>query len=147
VSQGVFRAPDAIVMHSRRWYWLASSLDGQNRPLVTPEGTSSVTVVATADATAAEGLVGSIAGIPVFVDANLPVNIGAGTNQDTIIVGRFSSAFLWEGALRTRALYEVLSGTLQVRLQVYNYVAFMPDRYAPAFSFINGTGLIAPAGY
>jgi hypothetical protein len=30
--------------------------------------------------------------------------------------------------MRTRVLSEVLSGTLQVRLQVYNYVAFMGNR-------------------
>ena len=54
---------------------------------------------------------------------------------------------LYEGALRTRALVEVLSGTLQVRLQAYNYMAFIPDQYPVSYSLIDGTGLVMPAGY
>lgn len=63
------------------------------------------------------------------------------------MVGRIKDAYLYEGAIRTRALVEVLSGTLQVRLQVYNYVALIPDRYPVAYAAIDGTGLITPAGY
>ena len=92
-------------------------------------------------------MVGEIQGLPVVVDANLPSNLGVGTNQDTILVGRFQEFWLFEGALRTRALMEVLSGTLQVRLQCYNYVAFLTDRYPTALSTIGGTGLISPSGY
>jgi hypothetical protein len=49
--------------------------------------------------------------------------------------------------MRTRVLQEVLSGTLQVRLQVYNYVAFMANRRPEAISVISGTGLIPTAGF
>ena len=61
----------------------------------------------------------------------------------TLLRGSFD-ILLFEGILRTRALSEVLSGTLQVRLQVYAYSAFIPGRQPKAISKINGTGLIAP---
>jgi hypothetical protein len=42
-------------------------------------------------------------------------------------------------------LYEVLSGVLTVRIQLYNYAAFMADRYATATSSVTGTGLATPS--
>jgi hypothetical protein len=38
---------------------------------------------------------------------------------------------------------EVLSGTLQVRFQAYNYVAFLA-RYGQSISVVQGTGLASP---
>ncbi len=47
--------------------------------------------------------------------------------------------------MRTRVLPEILSGTLQVRVQVYNYFAFLV-RYGQSICVIQGTGLAAPTG-
>jgi HK97 family phage major capsid protein len=134
-------------MHTSTWYWLVAALDTQNRPLVLPDGGPAINAIAVLDPTAAEGLAGSIFGLPVIVDANIPINQGAGANQAPLIVGRFDDAYVYEGALRMRALPEVLSGTMQVRLQVFNYFAFIGNRYATAFSIINGTGCIVQSGY
>jgi hypothetical protein len=49
--------------------------------------------------------------------------------------------------VRTRVLQEVLSGTLQVRFQVYNYVAFMGNRPPESISVISGTGVIPTSGF
>jgi hypothetical protein len=51
------------------------------------------------------------------------------------------------GHSRVRVLQEVLSGTLQVRIQLYNYVAAMQHRRPKAISVISGTGLVAPTGF
>jgi hypothetical protein len=59
----------------------------------------------------------------------IPVNLGAGTNEDQIIQTRMADHLWFEGTLRARALEEVLSGTLGVRLQVYAYVAFTAERF------------------
>ena len=142
-----FLGADSIVMAPQRWWWIVAALDTQNRPLVTPEGADGMNSVAVYDPTATQGVAGSIAGVPIVVDPNQITGFGSGTNQDRILVGRLKDVFLYEGALRTRALMEILSGTLQVRLQVYNYVAQIADRYATAFATIDGTGLITPAGY
>lgn len=37
-------------------------------------------------------------GLPVFLDANIPTNAGTNTNEDKIIVGRFSDDLLFEEA-------------------------------------------------
>jgi HK97 family phage major capsid protein len=147
IARQRFKPADTIGMHPTRWYWICSALDTQNRPLVVPDANTAVNNIAVYDANAVEGIAGSIAGVPVVVDANIPINYGAGNNQDRILVGRYQDAYLYEGALRTRAMPEILSGTLQVRLQVYNYFAFIPGRYPVAFTTLDGTGLIQPAGY
>jgi hypothetical protein len=50
---------------------------------------------------------------------------------------------LWEGTPKFRALPEILSGTLQVRYQMYCYSAFMPGRFPPSMSLATGSGLAA----
>jgi hypothetical protein len=83
----------------------------------------------------------------VILDANIPNSMGTGSNQAPILVGRFSDFMLWESTIRLRALQESLSGTLQVRYQAYQYLAFIGNRYPTALSVINGTGLIVQPGF
>jgi len=96
-----------------------------------------------------EGYAGEIAGLPVIKDGNMPTNmlgtvVGGGT-ADPIIVLKEDDLILWEGTPKFRALPEILSGTLQVRYQMYCYSAFMPNRFAPSISILTGnTGLAAP---
>lgn len=135
---------EAIVMHPRRWYWMVAALGSDNRPLITifpPTYSNSMGIM---ERNANQGPVGAVMGLPVYLDPSLPTNLGAGTNEDVILVSRFSDSWLFEGALRTRVLPEVLSGTLTVRLQAYAYVAFTAERYPTATSQITGTGLITP---
>jgi len=141
-----FQTATGIVMTPARWYWMVSALDSQGRPLFVPQGPI-FNALGTFEGEQAEGLVGSVLGTNVFLDANVPSNLGAGVNQDEIITAKWDDTYLWEGALRTRALSEVLSGTLQVRLQLWNYVAFMPDRYPVSIAIAGGTGTIAPTGF
>jgi hypothetical protein len=87
-----------------------------------------------------------LAGLPVVVDSNVQTTLGNPTNsnQDEVYAIRASDLLLMEGPLRVRALQEVLSGTLQVRLQVFAYSAFVSGRYPSGISIISGTGLAAP---
>lgn len=142
ISTTRFLPPEVIVMHPRRWAWMLSSLDSTGRPLVLPNAAQNPFAVQ--GMRSAEGLVGSMAFGPVYVDPNIPTNLGAGTNEDVIILGRPSEYYLWEGPIRTRVLTEVLSGNLTVRLQVYNYLAFMPHRRPESTSLVGGTGLVTP---
>jgi HK97 family phage major capsid protein len=140
-----FEPPTAIFMHPRRWFWIMSALDTAGRPLVVPGG-NGFNPIATMDGANAEGRVGTLGGLPVFSDANIGTTLGGGT-EDRIYAVRQPDLYLWEGTLRLRVLQEVLSGTLQARIQAYNYVAFMPNRYAVSVGQIAGSGLAAPAGY
>ena len=92
----------------------------------------------------ANGVVGQVTGLDVIVDPQIPTNLGAGTNQDPIIVFRASDSILWEGAPHAEAFRETKADQLSVLLRFYRYAAFTTARYAKSVSVINGTGLVAP---
>ena len=139
--------PTAVFLTPSRWFWMASQLDSQNRPFILPETNSPFNPLALQTGGDVEGPVGRILNFPLLADGNIPANLGGGTNEERIIAARTSDLFLWEGSMRSRVLSEVLSNTLQVRLQIYNYCAFMADRRPETISVISGTGVIAPAGF
>lgn len=139
--------PTALFLTPSRWFWMASQLDSQNRPFILPETNAPFNPLALQTGGDVEGPVGRVLNFPLLADGNIPANLGAGTNEDRITTMRTSDLYLWEGSMRTRVLQEVLSGTLQVRFQVYNYAAFMPNRRPETISVISGTGLIAPTGF
>jgi Phage capsid family len=135
-------------MQAPRWYWIASSLDSQNRPFIIPmDQGASFNPLATQLDLAAEGPIGRIFGASALLDMNITTVDGVGTNQDRMYPIRTQDLYLFEGQMRTRALTEVLSGTLQVRIQVYNYVALLSTRYPQSISVITGTGLVNPTGF
>lgn len=129
------------------WYWASANLDTTGRPLILPEQNGPFNPMALQTGAVAEGPVGRLTvGTPVILDGNIPTNKGGGT-ETRIITLRTSDLYLWEGAIQTRVLTEVLSGTLQVRFQVYRYAAFMPNRLSKAISIVSGTGMIPTSGY
>ena len=71
----------------------------------------------------------------------------ADTWDRAIVLGDLVGYGAEPSAVIERVLSEVLSNTLQVRLQIYNYCAFMADRRPETISVISGTGVIAPAGF
>ena len=131
------------------WYWFASQVDGSNRPLVVPVTGASQAFNAAGTLTnpgAPAGLVGTIQGVPVFLDATVTKAYGASTNQSPILVGKFSDSYLFESGVKTRVLPDVLSANLTVRFQVYGYAA-LAHRFNKSVSAISGTGTVAPTGY
>ena len=145
VSSNVFAPANAIVMHPRRWGFLVAGLDSSNRPLVVPNSSGPMNAVATFGDVAAEAFAGTLLGLPVFLDANIPTNLGSGTNEDRIIVGKFDEAFLYEGAPKAEVFRETLSAELTVRFRLYNFSAFTAERRPTAFSQVGGTGLATPS--
>lgn len=138
VASNRYQYPTHIVMHPRRAAALAAG-SSSSVPLFQQGG------LFRAFGEQDSGVVGTIAGLPVIVDANIPTNLGAGTNQDVIYVIHAPDMFLMEGELRTRVLDAPLSQTLEVRLQVFGYSAFASERYAKAIASITGTGLATPS--
>jgi HK97 family phage major capsid protein len=138
-----FMSPTAIVMHPRRWAWMLAALDTQNRPLISAVAPSNAAGLM--ERVGAEGVVGQVMGLPVIVDASIPTNLGAGTNEDRIIVSRLEDQVLFEEGQPNEARYfEVLSGNLGVRFQVWGYFGFTSERYSKSNAVISGTGLVAP---
>lgn len=139
-----FLPPTAIIMHPRRWAWILAAGDTTGRPLVVPNGDAFNQSAVLSDV-APEGVVGGMQGLPVLVDPNIGTTFGASTNEDRVYVCRLQDLWLMEDSpVKTRVLFEILSGTLQVRVQLYNYFAFAAGRYPKSISAITGTGLVAP---
>ena len=134
-----FLPPTHIVMHPRRWNWLASSVDTSGRPFVVP--TAAYNAAGTLDSVQSEGVVGHLMGLPVVVDANVPTTISS--TQDPILIFRASDSWLWEDTPKVRVFEEVLSGTGQIRVQLFSYAAFA-TRYAKSVAKITGTGVTTP---
>ena len=137
----------AIVMHPRRWNWMTSALDSSSRPLVVPTAQGPYMALGVDTTLNAQGLVGSVLGLNVHIDATIPTTLGAGSNEDRIFVGDLTQSYLMEGAVRTRVLPDVLSGNLTVRFQMYRYVAFTAGVRPTGVAMISGSGLATPTGF
>lgn len=140
-----FLPPTGIIMHPRRWAWFLAATDSTGRPLVTPY--APMNAAGLTERVGSENVVGELQGLPVIVDPSIPTTekIGEAETFDPIIVARLEDIYLWEEGDVNRATYfEVLSGTLGVRVQVYGYLAFLAERYKSAITKISGTGLTTP---
>ena len=144
IHTGRFEAPDVIFMHPRRWAWCMSALDANGRPLVVPSAQAPFNSLGLADSVNSQGYVGTMQGVPVFVDPSIPINLGAGTNEDRIIVLNSADVILFEGSPRAEAFRETKADQLSVLLRFYNYYALHAARYPKAISVVAGTGLITP---
>jgi hypothetical protein len=152
VINGRYLPPEAVIVHSRRWWWAMGQLDSNsNRPLLIPAEQGAFQASGRVDqSTDLNAAVGRVQALPVWVDPNVPTTMNGtattGGTQDVTVVGKFSDSWLFESTMRLRALPEILSGTLQVRFQVYGYSSLC-HRYPPSISAITGTGMAAPSGY
>jgi HK97 family phage major capsid protein len=127
-----------VAMHPRRLYDLLSQFDSDS-PVV-PQGSTTGRAVAVANG----GSLSLFGDLDAVKDPNLPVTNGSGTNEDKIVVYRADDLLLMESPLRMFRFEQVLSGTLQVRLQMFNYSAFIPNRWTSSVCVISGTGLVTP---
>jgi HK97 family phage major capsid protein len=136
-----YMAPSAIVMHPRRAAWLASTSDS-TYPLFNQGGLGTFQL-----GQQDKGIVGTIAGLPVIADANVPTTKGSGTNQDTIYVVRLEDFLFGEEGVQSATFEEVVSSTLAIRLQLWGYSLLALDRYPTAIVAVNGSGLAAPTNF
>ena len=144
IAKSRYKAPEAIVMTPSAWYWLVSSVDSQNRPIVVPAANGPMNAAGVIDnAGAAAGYVGNIYGVKVFVDATLPL---VSSTQQIMLVGRFSDSYLFESGIKSRVLTDVLSANLTVRFQVYGYAA-AAHRFPNSIAKISGTGTVPVSGF
>lgn len=141
VTAARYKQPDVIIMHPRRWAYISGSLDSSNRPLAGVTAATSMNVVALGNPGAYGQAAGEIAGIPVVVDAGIPTNLGAGTNEDAVIVACREDLILWEAAGQPLMVRydQVGSGTLTVRMVVFGYSAFTAGRYPAGIAKCQGT--------
>lgn len=142
VASNRYAPATVIVMHPRRWHWLLSKADTAGRPFVVPAAPVASNPVGIGQTN--YGIAGTLAGLPVVVDANVPTNLGTSTDEDRVIVSRITDHALWEGPLMTFSFEQAVNPPATVRLAVAGYSAFTAERYVSATSVVVGTGLVAP---
>ena len=177
ISRNRYRPVTAVVSNPAVWFAMATAGDTNNRPLVVPSVQGPFNAAAEFGDMVPEGPVGTILGRPWYVDNNIPLTFGGATapsmasvsaghvsptdgsggttpnlaEYTPLLAGVWDDLLLFEGEIHTRALQEILSGTLQVRFQIYGYAAFMPNRYQNASNTIvsygnaNSLGVLATA--
>ena len=148
--KGVFdnrkRRPDAAIMTSDRWNAILEIADAQKRPLLNWHAfVPGSGPTATVEGERPES-VGHLGGVPVYIDQSIPTNLGAKTNADVIVMMHCDD-LLWleDSLLKTKIDEESLSEDMALRLSLYGYQCFFPDRYASGISVIEGKGLEAPS--
>lgn len=142
VHTGRFLPPSKVFMHPRRWAWALVQVDSQGRPLVVPAALA-MNAAGVQQGVVSQGFVGTIQGLPVYVDPSIPITLGGGT-EDIIIIARTEDILLWEGTPKAEAFRETKAAQLSVLLRFYNYAAVQGGRYPKSISTIGGTGLAAP---
>ena len=84
-------------------------------------------------------------GLPIYLDPNIPQNLGAGVNEDRVIVLRQDDCWLYESALQSTSFDATYASQNSILFRVLGYSAFIPDRYGKSVNVIAGTGMIVPA--
>lgn len=136
--------PTCWVMAPRRWYWLASATDSAGRPLVVPNGNAFNPMATQSDATAPNGMVGTFHGLPVYIDPVVPVNLGAGTNQDNVYLLKTDDLVLFESTPQAEVFRETYADSVGVLFRMYGYVGTILNRHTESIGVISGTGLVTP---
>ena len=149
-----FMAPTAVIMHPQRWNWLLSQLDASSRPLVVPNTNGPFNAVGVYDShvdVPSSVPVGFGWGLPIYTDANVPVNVGTGP-EDVVIVTRKEDLLLWEdgdGMPRQLRFEQTYGNQLTTTLVAYGYAAFTAGRFPASVGKVGGNsgagfGLVAP---
>ena len=146
VNAAHYLPPDVIIMAPRRWAYISGGIDTTGRPLVNPAGNNPTDPVAVGSAAGYGAVVGNIAGVDVVTDAGIPVNLGAGSNEDRIIVTRRDNLLYWSDGNDAPAVVRydsVGANTLTIRMVGFGYSAWTAGRNPSAVAVIQGTLLAA----
>jgi hypothetical protein len=151
--------PSFGVTHPSIWWAIAGSLDGNTRPLIEATGAATEDVdlavashlndasqMAAGDVGGVTGIVGSIAGIPICSDANIPTNLGAGTNESRIVVLNRAGFDVYETPPVFKVADQSGPSTLQTSIICIAYWCVVP-RQPKMISVISGSGCIPTSGY
>lgn len=145
VQTNYFSEPTGILMHPRRLAFLRKAKDSQLNYLFNPAG--SIRTPGAANGTPG-GIVTEILGYPVAITSNMPINLGAGTNEDRIIVADWNEAHWFQRQDVTLDVSDT-AGTAfeqnEVWFRLEERAGFSAERYPKAFSVVSGTGLVTPA--
>jgi HK97 family phage major capsid protein len=158
---GVGLDPGIIAANPRRWGFLSAEVDTTGRPLLGIDGQGgsmnalginqqpgSYSGGNNPDDPRPVRTVGSVQGLPVVTDGNIPTNVGTNL-EDVVLVYDPDVALLWEdgdGQPRQLRFEQTLGQNLTVKLVIYGYAAFTAGRYPQAVAKIGGLDTVAGQG-
>lgn len=146
IEKGAFAPAEFSLWHPSTWNWYLSQLDTANRPLALSVDSPMFNAFAKFNPEA-QGVAGEFLGKPVVVDANLPVNLGAGTNESRIVFANRRTLVTYEGVPRFKVADQTSIANLQYQFVLYGYYAVAFPRQPKMISVVAGTGLIVQSGY
>lgn len=131
------RPASAVVMTPERFAWLAGYPDGSGDVAALRPGTGGDLL---GDDTKPWG---PIAGLPVYLDASLPQDLGAGGDQDIIAACRPKDVIYLASAPSFDVVVDTSAGasSLTVFARYWVYVSAFTTRYPSAICTVQGTGL------
>jgi HK97 family phage major capsid protein len=136
---------DLAVTSPSSWYSFASTVDASHPALAVPGLGNDLS--AAADAQTGNGVVGNIAGTPVVIDANMPTNLGAGTNESRLVFLNRAGFDVYESVPRFKVADQSANlANLQSQLICWGYYACV-SRQPKMLTVISGTGMAPLAGY
>ncbi|PZR65802.1 MAG: phage major capsid protein [Candidatus Dormiibacter spiritus] len=152
IETNYFAPPSGILMHPRRLAWLLKGKDSALNYIFNPAATFRQPNMAplvnnnvTSMSTGISQPPASLFGIPIATTANMPTNLGAGTNEDRIVVGAFNEAHWFQRQDVTMDVSDS-AGTSweqnQVWIRAEERFGFSAERYPVAFSVLSGTCLL-----
>lgn len=143
VQTSRFLSPTAIVMHPRRWAWLSVQTDAQNRAVILPDDNGPFNASGVQTDPGTQKAIGHMFSTPVVTDPNIPTTLGAGNNQDAIVVLRAEDVWLWESDAHANIYPQTYAQNASLFAQWYRYMA-MAVRTPQSICVVSGTGLVSP---
>jgi len=114
-----------LVMSPERWGWITEAVDTNGRPLVPPASSGgTLNAFGSAGEPTAQGMAGTFAGLPVYVDPALTVASG---NEFALIM-RAADVWLWESELFVQSFDAPYAVSLGVLFRAHAYSALV-NRY------------------
>jgi len=146
IEKNAFVPVGFSLWHPSTWNWYLSQLDSTGRPFALNTDLPGFNNIAQSGLEP-QGVAGNFNGIPVVTDANVPVNLGAGTNQAPITLANRRTLYFYEGAPRFKVADQTSIANLQYQFVLYGYYAVAFPRQPKMIAVINGTGMIVQAGF
>lgn len=136
------KGTDLMIVDPVRWGWMWGALDGDDRPLLGANTALAMNTMAVGSVARKQfGIRAELASFPVMVNANVPVNLGAATNQDPIILVCTEDMLFFETPVMTIAVDQTRASNLEISLVAYKYIAFSAEWYDNAVATVLGSGM------
>ncbi len=150
ITTSYFGPPTGALMHPRRLAWLLKAKDTAGNYLFNPSGSfrqpnaapmmDDVTSVSTGVSDAPY----SLFGIPIGESANVPTNLGVGTNEDTVILAAWQEAHWFQRQEVTVDVSDIAGTAFEqnlVFIRLEERFGFTAERYPSAFAAVTGPSL------